>query len=227
MVDQLASDQAVTGAPGFDYGASGRGGWDEAAAGVVSVRKRVKKNSVRRDASVYLSRAEMQGRCPVDLRKMTERDLGGGVYIMANVASRDFYIGSSGDLVRRWRMHVSGMRRRCHEIPTVNTLVRKYGIGSFRFLLIQSCDSARSSMSSRQREEVERRWIEHLRPTLNRPGPNGFPRCGTALWQRRAARSFGRSSIGRVSKTRSPTPTHALRRCWLSRTCSGARSMIC
>lgn len=191
MVIERLSDETVTRAAGFDYGASGRGGWDEAPAVVVPARKRSKKDGVRRDADFYLARAAVQGRSVVEVMQMPTDKRGsgnrGGVYMLANIVTRDFYIGCSRGMRERWRSHVWGMRLRRHHVPRINSLVRRHGLGSFRFLILQAglCE-----IHSARRLSAEKRWIDALRPTLNRPnvGTRGKPNHGVRRFWARCAR---------------------------------------
>ena len=104
---------------------------------------------------------------PKDYRGNPSR---GAVYMMANVVTRDFYIGCSYDLPQRWKSHVRQMRRRQHPLAKVNALIRQHGIRSFRFVALED---GHVEIESSRRQAAEKRWIETLKPTLNLPGPKG------------------------------------------------------
>lgn len=82
----------------------------------------------------------------------------GGVYLIVNTVTKDTYVGSSCDVTRRWRKHASAMRSKRHPIDRINVLVRRYGLESFRFLLLEPCRSAWF--------RKERQWLAIFKPTL-------------------------------------------------------------
>lgn len=88
----------------------------------------------------------------------------GGVYLMMNVVTRDFYIGSSYDVRERWMSHINQMSKCRHPLTMVNVLAMRHGVDSFRFLLIEG---GMTHILDQNRLKVEHRYINRLRPTLN------------------------------------------------------------
>jgi group I intron endonuclease len=63
------------------------------------------------------------------------------VYRIKNVVSGSFYIGSSGNLYERWRVHKNKLRRRSHPNPKLQAAWDKYGEDAFKFELLEEFSS--------------------------------------------------------------------------------------
>lgn len=64
-----------------------------------------------------------------------------GVYIIrSSIKPNRVYIGSSDDIIRRWRMHLSELKRRKHHSIILQNHVNKYGISDITFNVIIECD---------------------------------------------------------------------------------------
>jgi group I intron endonuclease len=61
----------------------------------------------------------------------------GGVYMFFNVINGNFYIGSSVNLARRFRIHLSSVATVKLPLPLA---INKYGPNNFVFLILQYCD---------------------------------------------------------------------------------------
>jgi group I intron endonuclease len=59
------------------------------------------------------------------------------VYRIQNVVSKSFYIGSSGNLYERWRVHKNKLRKRSHPNPKLQAAWDKYGEDAFKFELLE------------------------------------------------------------------------------------------
>lgn len=161
------SHRAVTEAARFDYGSSGRGGWDEASPVVESAGKRAKKECVPFDLDSHIASAGLQVRRAREIREMRIPRQGrgshlGGIYVVENMVTKDRYVGESYNVVCRLKGHVQYLRRRGHPVPRMNALVRQHGLSSFRFIILEQSWSS----TGEQRRIREATWAARLGPVL-------------------------------------------------------------
>lgn len=61
-----------------------------------------------------------------------------GIYKIVCKSNGSLYIGSSSDIKTRWSAHRSKFRKLTHN-PKINACVKKYGVESFEFSIIEEC----------------------------------------------------------------------------------------
>lgn len=83
-----------------------------------------------------------------------------GIYKIYNKANGDFYIGSSIDLVARWKNHKSQLIRGIHHSIHLQRAWNKYGEDSFCFEIIEFCPP----LDAITREQY---FIDSLSPKYN------------------------------------------------------------
>tara|TARA_R110000868_G_C10812643_1_gene757971 strand:+ start:291 stop:1148 length:858 start_codon:yes stop_codon:yes gene_type:complete len=66
------------------------------------------------------------------------------VYRIQNIVSKSFYIGSSGNLYERWRVHKNKLRKRSHPNPKLQAAWDKYGEDAFKFELLEEFASLKA-----------------------------------------------------------------------------------
>ena len=83
-----------------------------------------------------------------------------GVYKIINKITKDFYIGSSADVFRRWRNHKSPSKWKEHPNSPLYRDMQKYGVDKFRFQIL-------APVMPKHLKQVEQEFIELLSPTYN------------------------------------------------------------
>lgn len=63
-----------------------------------------------------------------------------GIYEIRSKLNGRCYIGSSGNVYRRWRLHVSQLQKNKHHSIILQRHVKKYGINDLLFSIIEECD---------------------------------------------------------------------------------------
>jgi group I intron endonuclease len=63
------------------------------------------------------------------------------VYLIRNVVSGGFYIGSSGNLYERWRVHKNKLRIQAHPNPKLQASWSKHGEDAFKFEMLEEFTS--------------------------------------------------------------------------------------
>ena len=83
-----------------------------------------------------------------------------GIYKITNTATRDFYIGSSKDVKRRWIEHkCQSTWNKCSNNPMYNDM-KLYGTDKFVFEILEVVEIDKL-------KETEQQFIETLKPTYN------------------------------------------------------------
>ena len=96
---------------------------------------------------------------------MTEKII--GVYKITNTVTKDFYIGSSKNVKRRWAEHkCPSAWKKCPNNPMYIDM-KKYGVDKFEFQMIDE-------VKSESLKEAEQKFIEMLKPTYNDRNANGL-----------------------------------------------------
>ena len=85
----------------------------------------------------------------------------GGVYFIENILTRDFYVGSSVNLRKRWQLHQCLLRKGKHHSPKLQSSWKKHGGVAFRFIVISIVEA------KDQRVELEQHLLSTLHPTYN------------------------------------------------------------
>ena len=96
---------------------------------------------------------------------MTEKII--GVYKITNTVTKDFYIGSSKNIKKRWANHKSPSS--WNEQPNNHLYqdMQKYGVDKFIFQIL-------AEVESECLKEAEQQFIEKLKPTYNSIRANGL-----------------------------------------------------
>ena len=88
-----------------------------------------------------------------------------GIYSIRNVLNNKVYIGSSKDIVSRWRNHKYEASRNKYNYPLYNA-IRKYGIDNFEFNLIEKVADVTLLNS------IETSWISYYDAANSEKGYN-------------------------------------------------------
>jgi group I intron endonuclease len=83
-----------------------------------------------------------------------------GIYEIRCTTTLDRYIGSSRDIKKRWGVHRSLIRRRCHPNLHLQNAIIKHGQDAFTFSILLWCDPC-------SLEFYEQLLVEGLRPAYN------------------------------------------------------------
>ena len=89
------------------------------------------------------------------------------VYKITNTVTKDFYIGSSKNVKRRWAEHRHTSVWKKHPNNPMYQDMQKYGVNKFDFQIFEEVEPG-------QLKETEQRFIELLKPTYNSNRANGF-----------------------------------------------------
>lgn len=90
-----------------------------------------------------------------------------GIYKITNTITKDFYIGSSKDVKRRWVQHKCPSYLKKHPNNQLYKDIQKYGKDKFEFQVIAEVKPAKL-------KEKEQWFIELLKPTYNSNRANGW-----------------------------------------------------
>ena len=90
-----------------------------------------------------------------------------GIYKITNTITKDFYIGSSKDVKKRWSSHKWPSTWEKHPNNPMYLDMQKYGTDSFELQIL-------AEVESEQLKEKEQQFIEKLKPTYNSNRANGF-----------------------------------------------------
>jgi len=91
-----------------------------------------------------------------------------GVYLITIKPTKDTYIGSSGDVLKRWRSYVNTSESKVclHGIPSgLRESISSYSPVDLAFEILEVTEHAK---------EKEAFWIRELNPTLNRKMPSSY-----------------------------------------------------
>lgn len=75
-----------------------------------------------------------------------------GIYKILNLINGKFYIGSSNNLIKRWRDHLYRLRNNKHMNKHLQNAYNKYGESSFAFVILES-DNSWSGEELRKKEQ--------------------------------------------------------------------------
>jgi group I intron endonuclease len=84
-----------------------------------------------------------------------------GIYRIFNKVTRDFYIGSSKNILRRFYQHNSGIRRKNHFNKAINKHLQEQNPEDFEFEILEYCEPF-------ELKEREGKYFEAYNPTYNR-----------------------------------------------------------
>lgn len=90
-----------------------------------------------------------------------------GVYKITNTVTKDFYIGSSKNIKRRWSVHkCHSTWKKCPDNPLYLDM-KKYGVDKFEFEILKEVEIG-------SLKEIEQQFIEFLKPTYNSNNAKGW-----------------------------------------------------
>jgi group I intron endonuclease len=78
-----------------------------------------------------------------------------GIYKITNIVNNKVYIGSSHNIVNRWKTHLRGLKNNKHHSKKLQNSFNKHGIDKFTFEVIEEC-------SRELLIEIEQYWIDKL-----------------------------------------------------------------
>lgn len=82
---------------------------------------------------------------------------GSGVYAIVNSLNNKKYIGSTGDLRKRFRQHYAALIRGNHANIHLQNAVNKYGIDKFYFIVLERCENIPDTLLL-----IEQKYIDEL-----------------------------------------------------------------
>ena len=82
---------------------------------------------------------------------------GSGVYAIVNSLDNKKYIGSTGDLRKRFRQHYAALVKGDHANIHLQRAVDKYGIDKFYFIVLERCENIQETLLL-----IEQKYIDEL-----------------------------------------------------------------
>ena len=82
---------------------------------------------------------------------------GSGVYAIVNSLNNKKYIGSTGNLRKRFRQHYAALVRNNHDNKHLQNAVNKYGIEKFYFVVLERCENINDTLLM-----LEQKYIDEL-----------------------------------------------------------------
>ena len=89
-----------------------------------------------------------------------------GVYKITNTVTKDFYIGSSKNIKRRWASHKNPSKWKQCPNNQLYLDMKKYGTNKFAFEIL-------AKVEIEKLKEIEQQFIEKLQPTYNSNNAKG------------------------------------------------------
>lgn len=81
--------------------------------------------------------------------------MSGAIYKIVNLATSDFYVGSSTNFSQRWTTHKQRLKRNRHHCKHLQAAWNKYGAAAFAFIVVEEVSGAL--------HEAEQKWLdEHV-----------------------------------------------------------------
>ena len=90
-----------------------------------------------------------------------------GVYKITNTVTKDFYIGSSKNIKKRWKEHKCLSRWKRYPNNPLYLDMKKYGVDNFELQILEEVEIAHL-------KEKEQQFIETLKPTYNNNRASGL-----------------------------------------------------
>ncbi len=135
-----------------------------------------------------------------------------GVYCVLNTINKKMYVGSSIDLVSRFRDHRYLLIKNCHYNIKLQRAWAKYGVDNFKFIVICRCEP-------RTNVYVEQCFIDLFDSVKN--GYNIRPIAGSSLGYKFTDQQ--RRNVGDASRGRKLPPLSAQHRAAISQSRSGTK----
>jgi group I intron endonuclease len=83
-----------------------------------------------------------------------------GIYKIINIKTGDFYIGSSKNIVKRWKIHKSKLKNKNHINNILQSAWNKYGENNLILEILETCDKDKLY-------EKEQFYLDNLNPKYN------------------------------------------------------------
>lgn len=83
------------------------------------------------------------------------------LYVISNVITKEFYIGSTSNVRKRFNMHKCLLRSNKHHSPKMQHSWNKHGEKNFTFIVIQFFDDPKIALT------LEQHFLDTLHPTYN------------------------------------------------------------
>jgi len=83
-----------------------------------------------------------------------------GVYIITNIESNNYYIGSSYNMFNRISQHKSELKKKKHTNPILQKVYNKYGLENFKFEVLAKCPKEYLI-------KLEQWFIDKMKPEYN------------------------------------------------------------
>ncbi len=87
---------------------------------------------------------------------------GAGVYCIKNLINEKSYIGSSGNILSRWRQHLRALEKGNHHSKILQRAYNKYGLENFEFIILEECEKSKNIIV-----ELEQLYLDSKKPEYN------------------------------------------------------------
>ena len=116
-----------------------------------------------------------------------------GIYIITNLITNLFYIGSATDFKIRWRKHVNDLNHNCHDNSYLQNAWNKYSSDVFEFKILE-CVKDKNKLL-----EIEQRWINWTKCYERNIGYNLAPKADSVKgikWSEASKKKLSKSKEG-------------------------------
>lgn len=120
------------------------------------------------------------------------------IYIIKCFKNKKIYVGSSADVNRRLRGHLSNLKSNIHENVILQRAFNKYGEDAFSFEILETCLSHEDMLSR------EQYWINTFSATKDKDGYNMRPVSGSNLGFKHTPEAKEKIRQARLNKKHTP-----------------------
>src|SRR4249919_819452 len=121
----------------------------------------------------------------------------GGIYAIERLETGDLYVGSAVNLCRRWRSHLSRLRKGSHHCRHLQRAWSLYGEPAFKFYVLERVES-KDCLVAREQAYLD----------LFDPEYNSLKVAGSSLGFKHKPETIAKLVGNKNSKGRIPTPEH-------------------
>lgn len=140
-----------------------------------------------------------------------------GIYKIQRVGSSGCYVGQSVNIAKRWRVHLTNLRRNKHHSPFLQNVFNKYGESALAF---STLELVQIPVDKAALIGAEQKWMDALQPSYNT-----CPAAGSIVGMKREP--FSKDTLAKMSLAKIGRPLTPEHRANLSIAHKGKKQSSC